>query len=125
VLDAQKPRVVVVELGANDGLRGLPVALAKQNLAKIIAAAKQRRARVLLVGIELPPNYGADYIGQFRQMYAELAREQQVALLPFLLEPIAADRGNFLDDNLHPTAAAQPALRDHVRKALAPLLATP
>ena len=123
VLEAQQPQVVVVELGANDGLRGLPVALAKQNLVTIIAAAKQRRARVLLVGIELPPNYGPDYTGQFRRMYVELAQEQQVALLPFLLEPIAADRANFQEDNLHPTAAAQPALRDHVRKALAPLLA--
>ncbi len=123
VLDTQKPQVVIVELGANDGLRGLPVALAKQNLAQIITAAKQRKARVLLVGVEMPPNYGPDYTGQFRQMYVDLAREHQVALLPFLLAPIADDRANFQEDNLHPTAAAQPALRDHVRKALRPLLA--
>lgn len=123
VLAAQQPQVVIIELGANDGLRGLPVALAKQNLAQIIATVKQRSARVLLVGTELPPNYGPDYTGQFRQMFVDLAREHGVALLPFLLAPIADDRANFLDDNLHPTAAAQPALRDHVRSALAPLLA--
>ena len=123
VLDAQRPQVVIIELGANDGLRGLPIALAKQNLAGIIIAAKKRKAAVLLVGVELPPNYGPDYTGQFRRMFADLAREHEVALLPFLLEPIAADRANFQDDNLHPTAAAQPALRAHVRKALAPLLA--
>jgi len=123
VLAAQHPQIVVVELGANDGLRGLPLALAKQNLAQIITAAKNQSASVLLVGIELPPNYGPDFTGAFRRMYTELARQHDVALLPFLLAPIAADRANFQEDNLHPTAAAQPALRDHVRKALAPLLA--
>ena len=123
VLAEQAPDVVIVELGANDGLRGLPLDLAKQNLARIITAAKARKARVLLVGMELPPNYGPDYTTQFRQMYVDLAREHATALLPFLLAPIAEDRSNFLDDNLHPTAEAQPTLRDHVLKALRPLLA--
>ena len=122
VLAEQAPDVVIVELGANDGLRGLPLDLAKQNLARIIAAAKARKARVLLVGMELPPNYGPDYTTQFRQMYQDLAREHATALLPFLLAPISDERGNFLEDNLHPTAEAQPALRDHVLKALRPLL---
>lgn len=122
VLAEQAPEVLVLELGANDGLRGLPLELAKRNLARIIAAAKARDARVLLVGMELPPNYGPDYTTQFRQMYVELAREHDIALLPFLLAPISDDRANFLDDNLHPTAEAQPTLRDHVLKALKPLL---
>jgi acyl-CoA thioesterase-1 len=122
VLAEQSPDVLVLELGANDGLRGLPLELAKQNLARIIAAAKARQARVLLVGMELPPNYGPDYTAQFRRMYVDLAREHDIALLPFLLAPISADRANFLDDNLHPTAEAQPALRDHVLGALRPLL---
>ncbi|HRG16341.1 MAG TPA: arylesterase [Pseudomonadota bacterium] len=125
VLAEQAPDVVIVELGANDGLRGLPLDLAKQNLARIIAAAKARKARVLLVGMELPPNYGPDYTTQFRQMYQDLAREHATALLPFLLAPISGDRGNFLEDNLHPTAQAQPALRDHVLKMLKPLLNEP
>ena len=123
VLKEQSPDVVIVELGANDGLRGLPLDLAKQNLARIITTAKARKADVLLVGMELPPNYGPDYTTQFRQMYADLAREHAITLLPFLLAPIADDRGNFLDDNIHPTAAAQPRLRDHVLRALKPLLA--
>lgn len=123
VLAEQSPDIVIVELGANDGLRGLPLDLAKRNLARIIAAAKARKARVLLVGMELPPNYGPDYTAQFRRMYQDLAREHATALLPFLLAPISDDRGNFMDDNLHPTAEAQPTLRDHVRKALGPLLA--
>lgn len=122
VLAEQSPDVLVLELGANDGLRGLPLDLAKQNLSRIIAAAQTRKARVLLIGMELPPNYGPDYTAQFRQMYVDLAREHAVALLPFLLAPIAEDRSNFLDDNLHPTAAAQPTLRDHVLSALKPML---
>jgi acyl-CoA thioesterase-1 len=122
VLAEQSPDVLVLELGANDGLRGLPLDLAKQNLARMIAAAKARKAQVLLVGMELPPNYGPDYTAQFRQMYVDLAREHDIALLPFLLAPIAEDRSNFLDDNLHPTAAAQPTLRDHVLSALKPML---
>lgn len=122
VLAEQSPDVLVLELGANDGLRGLPLDLAKQNLSRMIAAAKARKAQVLLVGMELPPNYGPDYTAQFRRMYVDLAHEHDIALLPFLLAPIAEDRGNFLDDNLHPTAAAQPALRDHVFSALKPML---
>ncbi len=122
VLAEQSPDVLVLELGANDGLRGLPLDLAKQNLSRMIAAAKARSARVLLVGMELPPNYGPDYTAQFRQMYVDLAREHDIALLPFLLAPIAEDRSNFLEDNLHPTAEAQPVLRDHVLKALKSLL---
>ena len=124
VLAQHQPQVVVIALGANDGLRGLPVDSAKRNLARMITAAKARKARVLLVGIEMPPNYGPDYTAAFRQMYRDLAREHEVALLPFLLEPVAADRGNFQEDNLHPTAAAQPLLRDHVHAALKPLLST-
>ena len=122
VLAEQQPDVVVVELGANDGLRGLPIDLAKQNLARILTAAKARKAKLLLVGMELPPNYGPDYTAQFRQMCVDLARDHAATLLPFLLAPISNDRSNFLEDNLHPTAAAQPALRDHVLKALKPLL---
>ncbi|MBK7043065.1 MAG: arylesterase [Rhodanobacteraceae bacterium] len=122
VLSEQHPDIVVVELGANDGLRGLPLDLAKQNLAHILTAANARKAQVLLIGMELPPNYGPDYTAQFRQMYVDLAHEHGATLLPFLLAPIANDRSNFMDDNLHPVAAAQPALRDYVLGALQALL---
>jgi acyl-CoA thioesterase-1 len=117
-----RPAVVVIELGANDGLRGLPLREMRHNLARMIGASQYVGAKVLLVGMRIPPNYGADYADGFERAYRDLAAHFDVALLPFLLEPIAVDRGNFQDDNLHPVAAAQPALRDHVWKALAPLI---
>ena len=117
-----KPAVVVIELGANDGLRGLPLREMRHNLARMIGASQYVGAKVLLVGMRIPPNYGADYADGFERVYRGLAAHFDVALLPFLLEPIAVDRGNFQDDNLHPVADAQPALRDHVWEALAPLL---
>jgi len=117
-----RPSVVVIELGANDGLRGLPLRQMRRNLARMIGAAQGIGARVLLVGMRIPPNYGNEYAGGFERSYRDLARRFDTALLPFLLAPIAADRGNFQEDNLHPVAAAQPALRDHVWSALQPLL---
>ena len=89
-----KPRIVILALGANDGLRGLPVAAMKNNLAAMVALAKQHRARVLLVGMNLPPNYGQQYTDQFNAAFRDLARREKIALLPFLLEPIALDRGS-------------------------------
>jgi acyl-CoA thioesterase I len=120
-----KPAVVVIELGANDGLRGLPLREMRHNLARMIGASQYVGAKVLLVGMRIPPNYGADYASGFERVYRDLAAHFDVALLPFLLEPIAADRDNFQDDNLHPVAGAQPALRDHVWKSLSPLLQKP
>lgn len=117
-----RPSVVVIELGANDALRGLPLAQTRVNLAHMIGAAHGAHAKVLLVGMRIPPNYGAQYTGEFEQGYRQLARRFNVALLPFLLEPIAADRANFQNDNLHPTAAAQARIGDHVWTALQPLL---
>lgn len=121
------PDVVVVELGANDGLRGLPLDIAEANLARMITASQAAGARVLLVGMEIPPNYGPDYTTMFRTMFRTLAERHGTALLPFLLEPIARERDAFLDDNLHPTAAAQPRLLEHVWPALLPVIdaATP
>jgi acyl-CoA thioesterase-1 len=121
-LKRHRPAVVVVELGANDGLRGLPLAQTRANLEAIIRAARRAGARVLVVGMRMPPNFGPAYTRGFEANYRELSKQYQAALLPFLLEPIAANRANFQADNLHPTAAAQPRLRDHVWPALAPLL---
>jgi acyl-CoA thioesterase-1 len=121
-LKRHRPAVVVVELGANDGLRGLPLAQTRANLEAIIRASKQAGARVLLLGMRMPPNFGPVYTQGFEANYRDLSKQYQTALLPFLLEPIAARRDNFQADNLHPTAAAQPRLRDHVWPALAPLL---
>ena len=121
-LKQHAPEVVVIELGANDALRGLPIEHATANLDRMILAAQSAGAQVLLVGIRIPPNYGPDYAAALESMYTGLAAKHHLALLPFLLEPIAADRANFQPDNLHPIATAQPRLRDHVWAKLAPLL---
>jgi acyl-CoA thioesterase-1 len=121
-LEQHDPDLVVIELGANDALRGLPIEQAGANLTRMIEASKQRGAGLLLIGIRIPPNYGPDYAEALRTLYQDLAETHDAALLPFLLEPIALDRDAFLPDNLHPTAAAQPRLLEHVWSALEPLL---
>ena len=118
----EQPDIVIIALGANDGLRGLPLAEARRNLARMIGASQHVGAKVLLVGMRMPPNLGADYTRGFEENYRLLAKTFDTALLPFLLEPIASDRANFQDDNLHPTAAVQGQLLDHVWPALQPLL---
>lgn len=121
-LKQHHPSVLVLALGANDGLRGLSVEAARSNLTEMIRAARATNAKVLMAGMRLPPNYGPDYTRQFSSMYADVARQEKVALLPFLLEPIAQDDAAFQPDRLHPTAAAQPKLLDHVWPVLKPLL---
>lgn len=121
-LARHQPEVVVIELGANDGLRGLPLEQTRANLERMVLAAKDSGARVLLLGMRLPPNFGPQYTQGFEENFRSLAEAHQVALLPFLLEPIATDRDSFQADNIHPVAQAQPRLRDHVWPALEPLL---
>jgi acyl-CoA thioesterase I len=121
-LEMHKPDVVIVELGANDGLRGLSVALTRDNIAKIVARARQAGAQVLLVGMRLPPNYGPRYTNEFMNMYREIATESRVALVPFLLQSVALKPGLMQPDGLHPTAQAQPALLDTVWPELSRLL---
>lgn len=117
-----QPDIVVIALGANDALRGLPLREMRRNLARMIGASQHVGARVLLVGMRMPPNLGAEYTRGFEQTYRDLAQLFDLKLLPFLLEPIASDRTAFQDDNLHPTAIVQPRLRDHVWTALEPML---
>ena len=117
-----QPDVVIIALGANDGLRGLPLTEARRNLARMIGASQHVGAKVLLVGMRMPPNLGPDYTAGFERNYRELSQLFGTALLPFLLEPIALDRNAYQDDNLHPTVEAQPKLLDHVWPALEPLL---
>ncbi len=121
-LNQFKPAVVILALGANDGLRGLPVAAMEDNLAFMVKLAKKQKARVLLVGMHLPPNYGQKYTDEFDAAFRNVAKREKVPLLPFLLEPVALDRNAFQADGLHPTAAAQPKLLDHVWNALQALL---
>ena len=122
VLERTDPDVVVIELGANDGLRGLPLLQTRSNLAKLVKAAEASGAKVLLVGMRMPPNLGRAYTDGFEAGFRKVAKDHDVALLPFLLEPIAADPDAFQADDLHPTAAAQPRLLEHVWKSLEPLL---
>lgn len=121
-LALQKPAVVIVELGANDGLRGLPVTLTRQNLLSIVALVHAAHARVLLIGMKLPPNYGPRFTAEFDALFPDIANREHVALVPFLLQAVANERRLFQADGLHPTAQAQPALLDTVWPRLRPLL---
>lgn len=112
------PTIVVLALGANDGLRGLPNAETRKNLEAIIKEARAASARVVLVGIQIPPNYGLDYTQQFRDMYADLAVKYKLPFVPFLLEGVADKLEFFQADRLHPTAAAQLKILDNVSPAI-------
>ena len=112
-----KPDIVVIELGANDGLRGLPLRQLGANLGWMIGSARAAGARVLLLGMRLPPNFGR-YADDFHRSYVLIAQRLDVALLPFFLEPLGTERKWFQADNLHPGAAAQPLLAAPVLRAL-------
>ena len=121
-LAQHRPSIVILALGANDGLRGLPPDAMQNNLAQMIRAAQGAKARVLLVGMKMPPNYGPDYTQQFERSFLELAKEFKLALVPFLLDGIADRRELLQPDNIHPTAAAQAVILETIWKQLAPLL---
>lgn len=121
-LERYRPAILILELGANDGLRGLSLEQAKRNLARMIDLGRQAGARVLLLGMRMPPNLGPLYTGKFRAMYLDLAQEKGVPLVPFLLEGVARDPQLMQADGLHPNAAAQPRLLENVWPALEPLL---
>src|SRR5690606_11923636 len=121
-LETHQPDLVILELGANDGLRGLPVPTARENLAAMIRTVQQTDADLLLVGIVMPPNYGARYAESFAAMYPDLAREFKLPLVPFLLEGVALEGRYMQADGLHPNAAGQPRLLENVWAHLVPLL---
>lgn len=122
LLQKYHPAVLVLELGANDGLQGLPLPALRDNLTAMIDMAQQAKAQVLLVGIELPVNYGPQYRDGLRAIYADLARERHTALVPFLLDGIALDPARMQDDGLHPVASAELQVLDTAWKQLQPLL---
>jgi acyl-CoA thioesterase-1 len=117
-----RPAVVVVALGANDGLRGLPVAVMRDNLVTIVTRLREAGARVLLAGMRLPPNYGAEYTREFAAAFETVARRTSVPLLPFLLDGVAGRPALNLPDGIHPNAAGQRQVADNVWRALEPLL---
>jgi len=121
-LRLHKPSIVLIELGANDALRGQPVAGMRRNLEEIVRQVKQARAEPVLVGMMIPPNYGIDYAAQFHGMYGALAKKSDAALVPFLLDGMADKPELFQADQVHPTAAAQERIADNVWKVLEPLL---
>ncbi|GLU35621.1 arylesterase [Trinickia caryophylli] len=122
VIARLKPAVVIVELGANDALRGVPLATTEENLRTIVSAAKQAKAKVVLVGMYVPPNYGPAYTQRFHALFGSLAKELGVDLVPFLLAGIENRSDLFQQDQMHPTQQAQPMLLDNVWPVLAPLL---
>ncbi|MDD5176979.1 MAG: arylesterase [Sterolibacterium sp.] len=124
-LQQHRPKVVIIALGANDGLRGLSLEQMRGNLREMIQQSQTNRARVLLVGMQLPPNYGIDYARNFQHVFAEISRQHKIALVPFLFAGFAAQRDAFQNDGLHPTAATQAKLLDNVWGGLQPLLKKP
>lgn len=121
-LAQHQPDILLLELGANDGLRGLSLSAMKNNLNSIIDQAKTAGAKVLLIGMQMPPNYGPRYTERFQSIYGELAREEQLPLVPFLLEKVALESTLMQPDNFHPNARAQPLLLDTVWPLLQPML---
>ncbi len=122
MLSVHKPAVVIVELGGNDGLRGLSLTETQRNLEKILDRLKQQRIKTLLVGIKIPPNYGPQYVSEFQKMYPALAQKRALPLVPFILKGIAATSEYMQEDGIHPNAHGQPILLENLWPYLQPLL---
>jgi acyl-CoA thioesterase-1 len=121
-LEVQQPRILILELGANDGLRGLPLAGTNENLDKMITLARARGITVLLLGMRLPPNYGERYTTGFMNMYADLAQAHKLTLVPFFLDRVALNPALMQADGMHPNEQGEPLLLDNVWPKLEPLL---
>lgn len=121
-LDIHDPEIVVIELGANDGLRGFPPEVMRDNLAELVTLAHGSGARVLLLGMHLPANYGEAYTQRFHQVFVDIAKQHEVPFLPFFLDGIALQPQMMLDDGIHPNASAQPLLLENVWPALQAML---
>ena len=120
LLDSKKPGLVLLELGANDALRGLSIEQTESNLRKMIVLSKQSGAKVLLFGIQIPPNYGQQYTKQFKDLYSKLAIQEGIALVPFFMAGVVSNKDLFQSDNIHPNVTAQPILFKNVWDAMAP-----
>jgi acyl-CoA thioesterase I len=121
-LKLHEPGIVILELGANDGLRGLPMNALRDNLARMVQVSQAAGARVLLVGIRIPPNYGPRYTEEFARVYPDLAQQYHLPLVPFLLQKVALDAALMQEDGLHPNAAAEPIVLDTLWPYLKPLI---
>lgn len=124
LLDRYQPELVIIELGGNDGLRGINPATTRENMEKMISASQSAGARVLLAGIKLPPNYGQTYIEEFESIYVDLACRYQAMLVPFFMEGVAFNPEFMQSDGIHPNENGQPTLLDNVWQVLQPELET-
>jgi len=122
LLERHKPAIVVLELGSNDALRGLSLKMTEQNLREMAQRSRQAGARVLIVGMQIPPNYGRDYAQRFAGVFPAVAQAEDASLVPFLMDGMATDRAMFQADGIHPNEQAQPALLENVWAALRPIL---
>ena len=121
-LEREKPAIVIIGLGGNDGLRGFSLSFTRDNLSQMIRLSQQANARVLLLGVQLPANYGKQFRNKFQQIFVDLANQQQVATVPFFLKGVAETRALMQPDGIHPSEAAQPVILDNVWTELQPLL---
>ena len=122
LLDKFRPDIVIIELGANDALRGLSMDMSLSNLTQMVQRSKSAGAKVILAGMQIPPNYGRDYVEAFKGVFTTVAKTEKVYLVPFLLEGVADQRSLFQADGLHPNESAQPIMTGNIMKVLAPLL---
>lgn len=122
LLERHKPAVVLIELGGNDALRGLSLDMTRDNLTRMAQLANNAGAQVVIVGMQIPPNYGPAYSNAFKALFEEIAQATKSALVPFLLAGLETDRTMFIEDGIHPAEAAQPRLLDNVWTVLAPLV---
>lgn len=122
LLERYQPKIVIIELGANDGLRGIDPVVTRENLTRMIKQSQAAGARVLLAGIKLPPNYGNAYLQKFESIYSDLAREFDTLLVPFFMDGVALQPDLLQADNIHPNEKGQPVLLDNVWKVLQPAL---
>jgi len=122
LLERYQPGIVMIELGGNDGLRGIDPGITRENMTRMVEQSKHSGAIVLLAGIRLPPNYGADYIEQFESMYADLALQYDTLLVPFFMQGVVFDPGFLQADGIHPNEKGQPVLLDNVWQVLEPVL---
>ena len=120
LIESKKPKIILLELGSNDALRGLTIDQTESNLRKMISLSKKSGAKVLLFGMQIPPNYGQQYTKQFKELYAKLASQEQIDLLPFFLEGVANNKDYFQADNIHPNVSAQSILYKNVWGPMAP-----
>jgi acyl-CoA thioesterase-1 len=117
-----KPTILIIALGANDGLRGLKTSDTKNNLEKIILAAKKRNLKIILAGMQMPPNYGADYVKDYKKIFPKLAKEQNITLIPLLIEGVAGNKKLNIEDGIHPNRKGHEVIAKHVYSFLKELL---